>query len=137
MTLLLIAAFSPVSSAASNKKFNFLLRFFDMNEMAFAYHRHCMGGDGGINAKFLSTMEFVADALYDESLKTNPSIRPDYIKKKILERRYNIQYKLDKDNLRNGCQSGDSQTALAHYNEFSRFSRAQIGDFIVERTQEH
>ncbi len=114
-----------------------MLRFFDMNEMAFAYHRHCLSDDGGLNAKFLSTMEFVADALYDESLKTNPSIRPDYIKKKILERRYNIQYKLDKDNLQNGCQSGDSQTALAHYNEFSHFSRAQIGDLITERTQEH
>lgn len=105
-----------------------------MNEAAYAYHRHCLGADGEINRKFLSAMEFVADELYDEGVKTNPSVKPEQIKTKILERRYALQYKLDNTNLRKGCESKDSKMALAHYNEFSRFDRAQIGDFIAEQT---
>jgi hypothetical protein len=127
-------AFSPVSSAAPNRKLDFLLRFFDMNEAAFAYHRHCLS-DEEINRTFLSTMDFVADELFDEGVKTNPSVKPDEIKTKILERRYALQYKLDNAHMKKGCQSKDSRMGQAHYNEFSHFDRAQIGDFITERTQ--
>ncbi len=95
LTLLLIVAFCPVVYADSDKKFRFLLHFFDQNEAAFAYHRHCLSPDKNINDTFLGTLTFVADELLAEVVKSAPNRDPEHIKAKILERRYNIQYKLD------------------------------------------
>ncbi len=61
LTVLLMMAFCSSASADSSKKFEFLLRFFDLNEAAFAYHRHCLNRTENINETFLRTLEFVAD----------------------------------------------------------------------------
>lgn len=42
LSILLMTAFCPSANAGSSQKFEFLLRFFDLNEAAFAYHRHCL-----------------------------------------------------------------------------------------------
>ena len=97
---MLIMMFCSVAHASQNKKYDFLLRFFDFNEAAFAYHRHCLSVSDAINPKFLRTLELVADALFDEMQKEHPRMKPEYIKAKILERRYNIQYKLDHANIK-------------------------------------
>lgn len=103
LSILLMAAFCPLAHAAPQKRMDFLLYFFDMNEAAFAYHRHCLSRSGGINETFLRTLEFVADELFTEAKKEDPKTNPEYIKTKILERRYNIQYKLDHANMKEGC----------------------------------
>ncbi len=132
---LLITCFSSIVIAgATDKKFNFLLRFFDLNEAAFAYHRHCLSAGEDINSKFLSTRKFAADELLAESIKENPDIKPEQIQTKILERRYKLQYKLDNANMKEGCLSKDSELAKAHYIEFSRFNRVQIEKFITQQT---
>jgi hypothetical protein len=134
LLFVLIVALCSVAQASPNKKFDFLLRFFDLNEAAFAYHRHCLSASEGLNETFLNTMEFVADELLDEGIKENPSIKPEQIRAKILERRYNLQYKFDNANMREGCFSKDSELAKTHYSEFSRFDRKQIENFITENT---
>ena len=113
LILILVIFFYPAATNAfSNQKFDFLLRFFDMNEAAFAYHRHCLSQTESINATFLKTFEMVADELFAEARKNEPNIDPKYIKAKILERRYNAQYKLDHANIREGCHSQASIEAI-------------------------
>ena len=134
--LLLIMAFCPSASAGSSKKFEFLLHFFDMNEMAFAYHRHCLSRTENINETFLKALEFVADELFEEAKKDDPGINPEYIKNKLLERRYNIQYRLDYNNMKEGCYSKASMVAKEHYQEFSNYNKSEIREFIDEQTGE-
>ena len=105
-----------------------------MNESAFAYHRHCLSRTDGINETFLRTLEFVADELFAEAKKNEPKANPEYIKTKILERRYNIQYRLDHANMKEGCYSQASITAKEHYQEFSNYNTSQIRKFIDEQT---
>lgn len=134
LTLLLIVAFCPFAHAVPQKRIDFLLYFFDMNESAFAYHRHCLSRTEDINETFLRTLEFVADELFAEAKKNEPKIDPEYIKTKILERRYNIQYRLDHANINEGCYSKASITAKEHYQEFSHYKLPAIHKFIEERT---
>lgn len=81
-------------------------------------------------------MESVADKLFDESIQSNPSIMPEQIKAKILERRYNLQYRFDNANMREGCSSNDSLMAKSHYIEFSRYDRSQIDEFISSQASD-
>lgn len=124
------------ANAAPQKKIDFLLYFFDMNEAAFAYHRHCLSQTDTINARFLRTLEFVADELLIESEKNSPRADPEYIRNKILERRYNIQYRTDHAHMNEGCSSKSSIKAKEHYQEFSNYKEPAIRKFIDERTQE-
>jgi len=135
-SLLLVVAFCPIAIAASPTKFDFLMRFYDMNETAFAYHRHCLSTTEAINPTFLKTLEFVADELFIESIKNNPKMKPEYIKNRILERRYNIQYRLDHANMKDGCYSQASLTAKEHYQEFSNYKNSEIRKFIDEQTKD-
>ena len=123
-----------IANAAPQKRIEFLLYFFDMNESAFAYHRHCLSQTEELNATFLRTLEFVADELFDEAKKNDPKMNPEHIKTKILERRYNIQYRLDHANMKDGCYSQASMTAKEHYQEFSNYNTSQIRKFIDEQT---
>ncbi len=134
LALLLIAAFCPVAAAAPNKKIDFLLRFYDLNEAAFAYHRHCLSSEV-IDAKFLSALEFVADELFSELQKNEPDLKPEYLKNRILERRYDIQYALDRANIKDGCYSAASMGAKQHYQEFSHYKQSEIRQFIDEETR--
>lgn len=126
---LFTVAFCPSASAGIITKYELLLRFFDMNEADFAYQRHCLNNSKGINKKFIETLDYVADELLAEATKENPSIDPEYIKAKILERRYNLQYKLDHENMMNGCNTSATDMAKAHYEEFSRYNRQEIHEF--------
>lgn len=130
----MIVAFGGVASANPGKKIEFLLRFYDLNEAAFAYHRHCLSQEEGLNAVFLNNLEFVADELFAEIQKSDVRLKPDYIKTKILQRRYNIQYKLDRAHMVEGCYSPAIKTAKEHYIEFSRFGRSEVSKFIDEKT---
>lgn len=122
--------FTPTIYAAQQTRIDFLLRFFDLNERAFAYHRHCLSRAERINPKFLKTFEFVADELFEEAQKNEPNTKPEYIKTKIIERRYNIQYGLDHAHIQHGCHTQDIEIAKAHYEEFSRYNIQEIRDFI-------
>jgi len=135
LTAFLIIAFCPIANATDNRKFDFLLYFFDMNEAAFAYHRHCLYPSVEINQKFLNTLEFVADELFAAGIKNDPKMNSDYIKSRILERRYNIQYGLDQANMQNGCNTPETDVAKAHYEEFSRYHRKEIIKFIAQQTR--
>jgi len=136
LILLLIVVFSPFANAAPKKRIDFLLYFFDMNEMAFAYHRHCLSRSDNINETFLRTLELVADELFAEAKKNEPKTDPEYIKTKILERRYNLQYRLDNANIKEGCYSQASIAAKKHYQEFNNYKKSEIRKFIDEQTQE-
>jgi hypothetical protein len=72
---------------------------------------------------------------FTEAIRDNPGIKPEQIKAKILERRYNLQYRLDNANMKEGCSSKDSQLAKTHYVEFSRFDNGEIIRFIDEKTR--
>lgn len=127
--------FSTIANAAPNKKFEFLLHFFDMNEAAFAYHRHCLSTSEDINPKFLKTLDVVADELFKQAQIDEPDMMSaEYIKTKILERRYNLQYKLDHAHIKRGCHSQSVGLAKAHYEEFSQFSIREVHIFIDEQT---
>ncbi len=137
LLLILVLFFYPaITNAAPSTKIDFLIRFYDMNESAFAHHRHCLSTKEPINPTFLKTLEFVADELFAESKKDNPKINPEYIKNKILERRYNIQYRLDHANMKEGCYSQASLVAKEHYQEFSNYNTSQIRKFIDEQTND-
>lgn len=123
-----------IAGADPQKRIDFLQYFFDMNESAFAYHRHCLSQTEELNSTFLRTLEFVVDELFDEAKRDDPDIDPEYIKTKILERRYNIQYRLDHANIKEGCYSQASMTAKEHYQEFSNYNTSQIRKFIDEKT---
>lgn len=110
------------------------MRFYDMNEGAFAYHRHCLGSTGAINPTFLKMFEFVADEFLTESIKDNPNMKPEKIQSKILERRYKIQYGLDRANMRDGCSSMASMRSKDHYQNFSNYTLSEIRAFIDEST---
>lgn len=123
-----------VASAAPNRKVDFLLHFFDMNEMAFAYHRHCLSPEQGINEVFLTTLNYVANELFAEAQRDQPNTDPKYIQTKILERRYNLQYRLDNQSIKNGCNTAQTEMAKAHYEEFSHYSVREVQKFIDENT---
>lgn len=136
LVLLMVLVFCPVTvNAAPRSKVYFLLRFFDMNEEGFAYHRHCVSTTEAINAKFLKTLEVVANELFAESKKENPKTSPKHIKNQILSRRDKIQYNLDLANMKDGCYSQASLRAKEHYQEFSHYNKAAILKFINEKTQ--
>lgn len=105
-----------------------------MNEAAFAYHRHCLRTSEEINTTFLKTLEFVADELFAQAKKDDPGISPEYIKTKLLERRYNLQYRLDHENMKEGCHTPATDMAKAHYEEFSRYNKKEIRNFIDKHT---
>ena len=133
----MVLVFYPVTTnAAPQKKIDFLLRFFDMNESAFAYHRHCLSVTEEINDRFLRALEFIADELFAEAQKNKPKTNPEYIKSQILERRYNIQYRLDHANMKEGCYTKASIRAKEHYQEFSNYKKSEIRKFIDEQTSE-
>lgn len=135
LSILLMVIFCPSANAGSSQKFEFLLRFFDLNEAAFAYHRHCVSTkQETINQTFLKTLEYVADELFAEAKKDEPRMDPEYIKTKILERRSNLQYRLDLENMKNGCRTPETEMAKAHYEEFSRYNRREISRFIDKKT---
>lgn len=131
---MVLALFPTTTHAAPETKFSFLMRFYDLNEEAFAYHRHCLSKKGAINSTFLSTLEFVADELFAVSIEYNPKMEPDHIKAKILERRYKIQYGLDRANMNEGCYSKPSLRAKEHYKEFSNYDEVAIRKFIDDNT---
>jgi hypothetical protein len=137
--ILLITAFCPVTGVAStsipNKKFAFLLHFFDQNEAAFAYHRHCLSQGTPLDETFLITLRFVADELFAETIKNSPKVSKEYLMNKILERRHAIQYNLDNTNIDQGCNTTATAEAKAHYEEFSRYSKKDITLFIDEQTK--
>ena len=135
LVLLLIAASSSIANAAPVPKFEFLLRFFDLNEAASAYQRHCGNPGSKVDKTFLDTMKFITDELSAQDIKENPGLETKFIQSKILERRDNLQYRLDSANIKEGCGSKDSAMAKAHYEEFSRFDREQINQFIDAQTQ--
>lgn len=136
LSILLMTAFCPSASASSSQKFEFLLRFFDLNEAAFAYHRHCLSRSENINETFLEMLEYVADELFAEAKKDDPGMDTEYIKTKILERRYNLQYRLDHENMKNGCYTPATEMAKAHYEEFSHYNSQKISAFIQKQMVE-
>ncbi len=134
LVVFLVGVFCPAANARSSKEFVFLLRFFDLNEQAYAYHRHCLSQTERINATFLRTLELVADELFAEGRKVDPNVDPERIKAKILERRYNLQYEFDRANMKEGCSAKYKQGSQAHYEEFSRYSEEEILRFVDEQT---
>jgi hypothetical protein len=111
-----------------------LFRFFDYNEAAFAYKRHCLPSSEPINSKFQKTMDFVANELLHEGEKDNPNFKPEYVKKIIMERRDTMQYDLDIMSMKEGCASESAKTAKEHYEEFSKYDISEIRKFIEEQT---
>lgn len=73
-------AFCLSANAGNSKRFEFLLRFLDLNRAAFAYHRHCLSRTENINETFLRTLEFVADELFAEAKRDDPRMEAEYIK---------------------------------------------------------
>lgn len=134
LAVLFIGVLAPVAHAKSSKKLEFLLRFYDLNEAAFAYHRHCLSTTEGLNHTFLRTLEFVTDELFSEAKKNDPEVNPDYIKAKILERRYNEQYRLDHAHIKEGCSSQAAIIARQHYQEFSKHNESAIRKLVDEQT---
>lgn len=130
----MVALQPAIANAAPQKRIEFLLYFFDMNESAFAYHRHCLNRTEKINTTFLKTLEFVADELFETARENTPRENPEHIKTKILERRYNIQYRLDHANIKEGCYTQASLMAKEHYQEFSNYDISEIRKFIDEQT---
>ncbi len=116
------------------EKLSFLVGFFDLNERAFAYHKHCLP-DIAINQTFLKTLEIVADELFSETLKDDPGFKPNYVKKNILRRRYEIQSELNKNYDQNGCFTEEAAEAKRHYEEYSKYTEDQIRELIQEQNR--
>lgn len=110
------------------------MRLFDLNEAAFAYHRHCLSTSQNISPQFMEVLDFVANELFAEARNESPGLDPRYIRSKILERRYRIQYKLDSDHIKEGCHSAATDMAQSHYEAFSNYSRQDIEGFIERET---
>ncbi len=125
---------NPAQKEVNTPRLDFLFRFFDYNEAAFAYKRHCLPTSEPINKKFQSTMDFVANELLREGERDNPNFKPEYVKNIIMERRNRLQYDLDTMSMKEGCASESAQTARAHYEEFSKYDLPEIRKFIDEQT---
>ena len=135
LILILTLAFCPIAQAEPKEKSNFLVNFFDINEAAFAYHRHCLNSENsGINVNFIRTSELVADALFADAVRKAPQADAQHIKAKILERRYNIQYKLDHVHMKEGCHSSSVKAARDHYEKFSKLNINEVKKYIEEQT---
>lgn len=134
MTILFVAAFSSIACADSKRKFDFLLRFYDLNDAAFAYQRHCLSDDGAVSQAFLRTFEFVAEELLAEAKKVNPRLDPISIKDRMQKRQESILYELDFTYMKQGCGTQAAKTASAHYERFSGLSREDVARFIDANT---
>jgi len=121
-------------AASSNKKLDFLTWFFDLNEEAFAYHRHCLGSFRSIDPMFLKTLDVVANELFIEIVKQNPDTSRDFLKSMMLKRRATIQSQLDFVSHQQGCSTREVNQARVHYNEFSQYTEKEILNFIAQRT---
>ena len=112
-----------------------MLRFYDLNEEAFAYQRQCIAKTESINPTFLKNLEYVANALLDEAVKNDPAANPHYIRTQILERRYNIQYKLEHYYMSHSCSDKEVKRGQDHYEQFSLYNTDEIRKFIEESGQ--
>ena len=63
----LIVASSPLANAAPKKRIDLLLYFFDMNEAAFAYHRHCLSTKKNLNEIFTAKEHYQEFSNYKKS----------------------------------------------------------------------
>lgn len=72
--------------------------------------------------------------LLKEAAAENPRVAPDYIKQEILKRRSDLQYRLDLQRMKSGCNTPNVQRAKAHYDEISSHSVANIAKLINDRT---
>jgi len=72
------------------------MKLNDLNERAFAYHKHCLNDTEPMNEVFLENFEQVANMLLDESMNMFRQQRPEDIVRQILERRASMQNALDK-----------------------------------------
>ncbi len=129
--------FCPDGNAYSSRKFDFLLNFFDLNEAAFAYHRHCLAPAEKISPAFLKTLEIVADELFAQAIEDDPRISPKYIKTKILERRYNLQYSFDYNHMQEGCLPASIAEAKKHYQQLSSYNKTEVHNFIDEQAGDY
>ena len=135
MCVVLFMLFIPQVNAASTQRVQYLLHLFDMNEAAFAYHRHCVGPNEKINSKFLRGLEFVADELYEAVQEDEPEMSTEFIKSRIMERRYSIQYSFDRAHIQGGCGSREYAKAKPHYEDFSTFSVSEIRKIVRRETK--
>lgn len=128
--VVLFMLFVVQANAASSPRVQYLLHLFDLNEAAFAYHRHCIGQSEKLNSKFLRGMEVVADELYEAVLEDEPKMSTEFIKSRIIERRYSIQYRYDQAHIQYGCVATQYAKAREHYEEFSNLNISEIRKII-------
>jgi len=136
LALLAMMVFCPTTAYAviPLSRIQFLLHFFDLNEAAYADHRHCVSETEAINDRFMKTVDFITDELLIEVQKEDPRRNEEFLRSRILERRYDLQYKLDLAHMNEGCSSPSSKQAQVHYNDFSRYSSSDVRQIIKERT---
>lgn len=135
LTILMAFALAPIAHASDSPRLKFLLMFFEMNEAAFAYHRHCLSTGGAIDETFLKSRDLVFQELLQEALADNPTMSPNYVRAKTMERQYNLQYRLDWANKNDGCYSKNAFIAKEHYQKLSNLEQAEILQYIDQQTK--
>jgi len=135
LMLFIVIALSSCTPARehvpSKENFNVLMKLNDLNERAFAYHKHCLKNTEPMNEVFLANFEQAANMLFDESMNMFRQRRPEDIVRKILERRNSMQNTLDKIYRADGCQSSEAKTAQEHYSTFSQLGKEKVKQPVV------
>jgi hypothetical protein len=127
-------AIAAADAAQKEDRFHFLARFFDLNETAFAYHRHCISKDRLPDPVFMENLDYVANALMQEMVSEFPDKKPAQHRANIMGRRYMIQQRLDGFYYENKCDSDHALTSAAHYEQFRAIDSVAVQKFILEKT---
>ncbi len=133
MFLCVVSLGGYAQAATSKQRLNLLYQFFELNEAGYAYHRHCLSSSEGINDTFSETRDFVVKELIAEAVNQQLHANKESAGRKMLELQYELQYKLDRANMADGCYSKNSMVAREHYQEFSHMDKAEILMFIDQQ----
>lgn len=137
MTLLILLV--PAQSAAQEvlvpvpakeSRFESIVKLYDMNEMALAYHRHCVTRNALPTPKFMNNTKVITAALSGELRKQFPDKTQEEIDQEIFRRSDAIQKRMDRHFLKIGCQSEGLQKARKHYSIFGRMDEETVTSFI-------
>lgn len=113
----------PPSQGPSVKKedytrLNYLLDLNDLSERAFVYHQFCLKDKEPMNANFMANFQIISDMVLDEAVDEK-DIKPEFVVKRILDRRRNIHQQLSEHYHSKGCQSEEGMVAANYYRELS------------------
>lgn len=112
-----------------------LLDFFDQNERAIAYHKHCVSAKHMPPIQFLDNANYVTVELQQALKDAYPDKTREEIEQGLLDRAAYLQRKNSQEFYSYGCEERWGQAAKAHYDMMNRIDTEFVKAYIVNHVR--